>query len=188
MPKCFDPDRPDWHEDFLLIASVTKLGRIFRREQVSTSLRADGRNTLSLLAAVFLDEFERLSRVPIREYRRSTWTNPNLEGELDYTEVWEARPDGFLQTGPILSANNEFMAVIVEAASYLGHASADRGTGQRLLRLASTFPNTVRGRTRDRVPGRYARWQYLYDLASAVTSVSGCNLDPAARCLHPASP
>ena len=178
VPKCFYPESSDWHDDFLLMAAVTKLGRIFRREQVSASLRSEHRDVLTLLAAVFLDDFERLSRVPIREYRRSSWVDPNLDGELDYAEVWAPRPEGFLQVSPILSADNQFMEVIGEAALYLGGMSADRGIGQRLRSLAAAFPNVVRARTRERVPGRYARWQDLYDLAIAVREGLGMQLGP----------
>ena len=178
VPKCFSPDSGDWRDDFLFMATVTKLGRIFRRERVSASRREQHGDLLSLLAAIFLEEFERLSRIPIREYRRSTWTDLNIDGELDYAELWETRPEGFVQTAPRLTANNPFMGTICEAASYLGSASIDRGVGQRLQRLASAFPWSGHGKVRERVPGRYARWQELYDLARDVLRGHGMQLEP----------
>ena len=179
VPKCFSPDSPDWHDDFLIMAAITKLGRIFRREQVSASLHSGHTDVLTLLAAVFLDDFEMLSRVPIREYRRASWVDPNLDGELDYAEVWSPRPEGFLQTSPTLSADNQFMGVISESALYLGEASADRGIGRRLRRLAVAFPSRRSGgRTQERVPERYARWQNLYDLAVAVREGLGMQIRP----------
>ena len=184
-PKCFNPERPDWHSDFLLLASVAKLGRIYRREHVTASLSPSNANVVSLMGAVFLYEFERLIRVPIREYRRSTWRSPIFEGEPEYAEIWDARPEGYLQSGPVFSATNDFMGTIVEAATYLGNTSADRGLGQRLIRLASAFPNPVSGRTHNRVPGRHARWQYLYDLAVAVTSGFGLHFGPSGALLAP---
>ena len=179
VPKCFDPGSSDWHDDFLVVAAATRLGRIFRREQVTASLRSPHGDVLSLLAAIFLEELERLIHVPIREYRQSHWIDSNLEGELDYAEVWEVRPEGFIQIGPSLSTNNEFMNVIGESASYLAEASADRPVGQRLRRLVSGFPSAVLGRIRDRVPGRYARWQRLYSLAIDVRSGLGIRLGPS---------
>ena len=176
VPKCFNAESPDWHGDFLLMAAVTRLGRIFQSEQVAASLHAEHKDVLTLLAAVFLKDLERLSRVPIREYQRSSWIDSTLDGELDYAEVWAVRPEGFLQTGPILSVDNQFMGVIGAAASYLADASSDRGIGHRLHRLAAVFPNIVRGRTREKVPGRYARWQDLYALAIAVRA--GLGLQP----------
>ena len=178
VPKCFNPNSGAWRDDFLFMATVTKLGRIFRREHVSASRRERHGDLLSLLAAIFLEEFERLSRIPIREYRRSTWTDLNIDGELDYADLWETRPEGFVQTAPRLTANNQFMGMICEAASYLGSASIDRGVGQRLQRLAAAFPWSGHGRVRERVPGRYARWQELYDLARDVLQGHGMQLEP----------
>ena len=176
VPKCFDSENADWRNDFMVMAAVTKLGRILRREQVSARFRTEHRDVLSLIAAVFLEEFDRLSRVPIREYVRSSWIDSNIDGELDYGEFWQSHPDGFVQDGVRLSVDNQFMGVIVEAAHYLGTASADRGIGQRLCRLAAAFHSVVIGRIRERVPGRYVRWQQLYDMAVAVRNGLGMQL------------
>ncbi len=178
IPKCFDSENADWRNDFMVMAAVTRLGRILRREQVSARFRTEHRDVLSLLAAVFLEEFDRLSRVPIREYVRSSWIDSNIDGELDYGEFWQSHPDGFVQDGVRLSVDNQFMGVIGEAAHYLGTASADRGIGQRLCRLATAFHSVVRVRIRERVPGRYVRWQQLYDMAVAVRNGLGMQLSP----------
>ena len=185
VPKCFHQDNPSWHDDFLLMAVITRLGRIFLRERVSATLRVEHRDVLTLLAAVFLDDFERLSRVPIREYRKSSWVSPTLDGDLDYSEVWTGRPDGFLQSGPLLSVDNQYMGIIGAAASYLADASGDPDIGRRLRRRAAAFPRLVRGRVRERVPGRYARWQYLYDLAIAVRAGFGMQLGTNTELLAP---
>ena len=178
IPKCFDPRNANWRNDFMVMAAVTKLGRILRREQVSARFRTEHRDVLSLLAALFLEEFERLSRVPIREYVRSSWIDSNIDGELDYGEFWQSYPDGFVQDGVRLSVENQFMGVIGEAAHYLGTASADRGIGQRLCRLATAFHSVVKGRIAKRVPGRYVRWQQLYDMAVAIRTGLGMQLSP----------
>ena len=182
IPKCFLAENGDWRNDFMVMAAVTRLGRILRREQVSARFRNEHGDVLSLLAAVFLEEFGRLSRVPIREYVRSVWIDSNIDGELDYGEFWQLHSDGFVQDGVRLSVDNQFMAVISETASYLGAASADRGVGLRLFRLAAAFQNVIRGRVPERVPervpGRYVRWQQLYDLAVAVRTGLGMQLSP----------
>ena len=131
---------------------------------------------LSLLAEIFLDELERLVRVPIREYRRFAWVDADIDGELDYADLWEPRPEGFPQTGSRLSVDNPFMGTINEASAYLGAASIDRGVGQRLQRLAAAYGKPARGRPRARVPGRHQRWQELYDLARDVLAGHGMQL------------
>ena len=176
VPKCFDAANPEWHDDFLLFAAVTRLGRLFLKENISAGLHAKHRDVLNLLSATFLDYFERLSRVPIREYLRASWTDPNLDGELDYTEVWEARPEGFHQVGLSLSANNPYMGLISSVAMRLGEASTDAGIGHRLRRLASSFSNVTTERMPKRVPGRHSRWQELYDLAIAVEAGLGMQI------------
>ena len=178
-PKCFDQSSPEWRDDFLVVAATTRLGRLMRREQVKARRRSPHSDVLSLLAAIFLEDLERLIHVPIREYKRSVWISPNLDGELDYAEAWEVRSEGFIQIGPNLSTNNEFMGVIGAAATSLADASSDRAVGQQLRRLVSGIPSVVRGRIRDKVPGRYARWQRLYDLAMDVHSGLGIRLGPS---------
>ena len=178
IPKCFDFENDNWRNDFMVMAAVTKLGRILRREQVSARFRTEHRDVLSLLAAAFLEEFERLSRVPIREYVRSSWIDYNIDGEIDNGEFWQSHPDGFYQDGVRLTVNNRFMGVINEAATYLGSVSADRGIGQRLCRLASGFRSTANSRVKKRVPGRYVRWQQLYDMAIAIKAGLGMELSP----------
>ena len=178
-PKCFDLSSPEWRDDFLVVAAATRLGRFMRREQVKARRRSPHSDVLSLLAAIFLEDLERLIHVPIREYKRSVWISPNLDGELDYAEAWEVRSEGFIQIGPSLSTNNEFMSVISAAATFLADASSDRTVGQRLRLLVSGMPDVVRGRVRDKVPGRYARWQRLYNLAMDVHSGLGIRLGPS---------
>lgn len=176
VPKCFDAANPEWQDDFLLLAAVARLGRLFLRENISAGLLEKHRDVLNLLAATYLDYFERLIRVPIREYIRSSWIEPNLDGELDYSEVWEARPEGFHQGGLSLSANNPYMGLISSVAVRLGQASTDVGIGQRLRRLASSFSDVSNERTPKRVPGRHAHWQELYDLAIAVETGLGMQI------------
>ena len=178
IPKCFHAGNSEWRNDFMVMAAVTRMGRILLREQVSARFRNEHRDVLSLLAAVFLEELERLSRVPIREYVRSSWVDSNLDGELDFEEFWQTHSDGFVQGGVRLSVDNQFMAVISDTASFLGAASSDRGVGLRLGRLAAAFQSVVRGRIPKRVPGRYVRWQQLYDLAVAVRNGLGMQLSP----------
>ena len=185
VPKCFHRHNQFWHDDFLLMAVITRLGRVFLRDRISASLKVAYRDIFTLLAAVYLEEFERLSRVPIREYRKSSWISPTLDGDLDYSEVWTRRSDGFVQSGALLSVDNQFMRVIAATASYLADASSDPDIGRRLRRRAAAFPQLVRGRVPDRVPGRFARWQYLYDLAIAVRTGLGMQIGRHSDLLAP---
>ena len=181
VPKCFAPGNPAWRDDFLFMATVTRLARIFRRERVSATRRENHSDLLSLLADIFLDELERWVRVPIREYGRFAWTSPDIDGDLAYPELWEPRPEGLPQMGSRLSTDNAFMGTISEAAEYLGKASTDRGVRQRLQRVASPFRASVNRRRPTRVPGRYAHWQELYDLARDVLAGHGMQLESTGR-------
>ena len=176
VPKCFDGSSDGWRDDFLVMAATTRLGRLLWRDRVSASVSEGGSDVLTLMAAAFLEEFERLFRIPIREYRRRAWTSIDLDGEMDYGEAWSVGPDGFRQGGLSLSTDNRYMAVICAAANYLGRSTQDRGVGSRLTRLASWFRATEDPHRAGRVPGRFASWQYLYDLAVAVGEGYGLRL------------
>lgn len=177
-PKCLDGQDPSWREDFLVLAVITRLGRVLGRERVAASLREQNRDVATLLAAAFLDEFERLSRIPIREYQRSAWVEASLDGELDCAEVWEPRPEGFAQVGPRFTSLNSYMTTIAHAGALLASATTDRGVGERLRQPFRAFPNVTIASRKRRVPGRYARWQHLYDLALAVLDGFGLQLRP----------
>ena len=176
VPKCFDPQSHGWHDDFLLMAIATKLGRVLRRERVSASLDGERQDVMTLVAVAFLEEFEKLSPVPIREYRSSSWTSMSLDGELDYGEIWNPGIDGFRQSGSVLSIHNRYMGVIIAAASYLVGVVADVGIRHRLRRLVGMFPMVLNSPVGGKVPGRYTRWQYLYDLSVAVQAGHGMKL------------
>jgi len=177
-PKCLDVTDSSWREDFLVLAVLTRLGRVLGRERVAASLREQNRDVVTLLAAAFLDEYERLSPIPIREYKRSAWIEPSLDGEIDYAEVWEPRAEGFAQVGPRFTNVNSYMSTIAEAAVTLASATADRGIGERLRRPFRALPTPMFASHQRKVPGRYARWQYLYDLALAVLDGFGLQLRP----------
>ena len=184
VPKCVTPDYSGWREDFLFMATVTRRGRIFRRERVSASHHDDNGDLLTLLAIIVLDELQRLIRLPIREYRRLAWTGVDIDGEIDYSEAWP-RPEGFRQTGSRLSTDNRFMGVIREAVDYLATASGNHRIGQQLKLLATQLGEPVPGRDVDRVPGRYSGWQELYDLARDVLAGYGMQLVPGGRLRSP---
>ena len=176
VPKCLLAVDANWHDDFLLMATVTKLGRTFPKERVSAGLSLEHRDVLTLLAAVFLESLQTLNHVPIREYRKVSRIEPHLDAELDYSEAWAVRPEGYPQTGPMLSTDNPYLAVIGTAAAYLADTTADTGIGHRLRRIVASYPTVVHDRIRSRVPGRFARWQDLYDLAIAVREGLGMRL------------
>ena len=187
VPKCYLPDTPYWRDDFLFMATVMKYGRLFRRERIAATRQDTGEDLRSILAEIFLYELEELIRVPIREYCQRSWTDHEIDGELDYSEVWNSHPDGFAQTGSRLSIDNPYMAAIGKAARYLVMATTDGSIRQQLERRAiqlGDFENLLAGlRVRTQVPGRHSRWQDLYDLARDVLSGDD-SLTPSAGMLR----
>ena len=165
VPKCYLPDTPYWRDDFLFMATVMKYGRLFRRERIAANRQKSSDDLRSIVAEIFLYELDELIRMPIREYRRRSWTDHEIDGELDYAEVWDNYPDGFAQTGSRLSIDNPFMATIGAAARHLTTAATDGGIRQRLERRAIQLGDVEYPQVRTYVPGRHARWQDLYDLA-----------------------
>ena len=178
VPKCFTAEDPQWRDDFLLMATVTRHSRILRRNRVSASHRTRRDDLLTILASIFLDEMERLLRLPIREYRSSAWASFEIDGELEYGRLWEPSPEGFEQTGTTLTIDNDYMRTINAAAAFLASASIDRGVSSRLQRLVSLCSAPASFSPPPRVPSRYARWQELYDLAKDVLAGHGMRLVP----------
>lgn len=177
VPKYLSPRSKIWRTDFLLLAILHKTGHLISSESISMqdSLRGD---LVSLVAAVFMDGFERNARHIIRSYRSSAVSDFSLDGDVDWETTVLPSSDGFTISHISRDRANPFNSVFSCAASILLGEVED-------VTLQSRLRHALRSLGSQRpipdfyppIPPRHDRWTYLYDLSQIIISGLGLNLD-----------
>ncbi|ERI04026.1 hypothetical protein [Atopobium sp. oral taxon 810] len=100
-----------------------------------------------------------------------------VEGELDEESVFHPERDGFTQTITEFSRQNEYNAVIVEAAHILSQSVSDFDLKARLIRAIQHLGKQSRlpAVPQRSVPSRFRNWQDLYSLC--VDILDGYGID-----------
>jgi hypothetical protein len=174
-PKFLAPSDPTWREDFFLIASLSRTGRILPRERIRTA-RADRGDLASLVGSAMVDMFWESHRRPLRTYRRRIEHAFTHDGEVDAEEFVLPSPDGFRQEVVLFDRANEYNATIQAAVRALLPSVRDPRTRVQLTRVHEVLaPQPVRreGRRPQLVPSRHKTWQPLYDLSIQVLNGFG---------------
>lgn len=164
VPKFMSGDE-QWRTSLLLLLSRMRWGGMFENQTIHAT-KTKARSIDESLAIVFLSQFEKVSRLPIRTYKRSILRQFEIDGDLDEETLLNPERDGFRQEVIKLTKQNEYNSVISSAAKVLTNSVIDLDLIERLRRidvrlgaqkpLAKTFKRNV--------PSRYRAWQSLYEL------------------------
>lgn len=169
-PKFLGFAHPGWREDLLAISNYTRYGNF-----ISQHVRAGAGETgdlASVIGRVFVDEFWKHYRKPLRLYRERRWREFELEGELDADLVCEQDADGFPQQAMVLDRRNAYNAQIAAAAEVLAEDVRDATLRTQLLRVRSYLGDQARpsrGYLRP-VPARHRPWADLVELSRVIAS------------------
>jgi 5-methylcytosine-specific restriction enzyme subunit McrC len=187
-PKFLDPADPGWRDDFFLIATLTRYGRVLPKD----ALQSEAKEKYSLgdlIALTVLEMYEANQARPLRVYKKRTWKSFDIDGELDSESLLAPDESGFLQEGIFLDRKNQYNQVIYHAVSVLLPEVRDGDVRRKLsevrLRLA---PQNSRPRARPgtkRLPPRHSRWQDLYDLSTEVLRGFGVGFRDRAQVFAP---
>jgi 5-methylcytosine-specific restriction enzyme subunit McrC len=166
-PKFLGFEHPTWREDLLAISNYTQRGRIISRN-VAAGIGHAG-DLASLIGRVFVGEFWRHYRKPLRVYRERRWHDFSLDGDLDADLLHEQSPDGFPQRAMVLDRRNPYNAVIARATDVLIGDVRDSAVRAQLLRVRGFLgaqdepPRHLRP-----VPPRHEQWADLVELSRNV--------------------
>lgn len=187
-PKFLGAEWDEWREDFFVIAALSRFGRVLPREDVLAG-KAARRDLATLLGHIFVREYWRHHRRPLRLYRHRSWQSFAVEGELDPEAVVLPDPDGFMQSAPVFDRDNGYIRTIHAAVGVL---VSEVGAGQvrQQLERAHSVTKTSSPSARAhvvpyRLPNRHRRWQTLYDLSRDVLRGFGAGYADADRILAP---
>ncbi len=176
-PKFLGSDSDRWREDFVLLAGLSKSGRMFSRELVGAS-RGPRSDLASLLARSMASLFWEQHRRPLRTYKRRRLEEFAFDGEVDLESLFPPEESGFRQDRIVFNHRNHFNATIAAAARALSGEAWDPSTRRQLERLCHALgpQDPVRWPRPERLPSRHRHWQELYDLSCQVLAGFGLRL------------
>jgi hypothetical protein len=185
-PKFLSHTWSRWREDFFLIATLSRFGKLLVRDRLTAGF-GDRGDLATLVGRTLVEEFWRHHRRPLRTYSRREWRDFSVEGDVDPVEFTVIDPDGYRQQNVQFTRTNAFNSVIHAAVSTLLTEVRDAEIRRQLNRVrgalaAQAVPRRHAPRA---VPSRHRRWQTLYDLSGQVLHGFGVSLDSADHLLAP---
>lgn len=167
-----------WREDFFLLATLDRHGRLLDDQGIRASASASS-DLFTLIGRSLVEMYWRNQRRPLKFYRRHKVTDFALDGDIDPVDLTMPGEKGFEQEVTSFTRVNPFNAVIATAASRLARVVSDPETRTRLERVAQNLPRQLpphRVEARQ-VPSRARAWQSTYDLAVDVLNGLGGSYD-----------
>lgn len=163
----FSEDDVHWKEDFYLLSTLSKHGRLLEGDNIHTV--SAYRSTLYDIAGRALAEnFIPLRRHLLRKYHRDQFNDYSIEGEIRFEDAFVRHPDGIPQEKVTFDKKNDYNATILAAMRHVQPHITDVKV-QRILQESVTVlqpQNPVRlDRPRLSLPARDIRWKSEYDLA-----------------------
>jgi 5-methylcytosine-specific restriction enzyme subunit McrC len=167
-PKFLGHSYSGWREDFIAISNITGEGRLLTGEPVYARYGASS-DLASLIGRMFVDDYWRNHRQPLRVYKQRKWRDWSLDGDIDFDEFIERSPEGVPQTAIILDRDNAFTGVIARAAQLLMAQVRDPGVRHELSSVLTTLPTNPAIPSRlPPLPSRHQRWEPLVELSQQI--------------------
>lgn len=163
----FCEDDVNWKEDFFLLSTLAKHGRLLEGENIHTD--SGFRSTLYDLAGrVLAENFVPLKRQLLRKYRRDQFIDYSIDGEINFEDAFVRQPEGIPQEKVSFDKKNEYNATILAAMRHVQPHITDIKV-QRILQDSIVLlqpQNPIRiDRPRLTLPSRDLQWKIEYDLA-----------------------
>lgn len=186
-PKFLARDSATWRGDFFVVATLSNHGRVLPQDRLIAGFGERG-DLATLVGRAVVEMYWSNARRPLRTYRRTTWRDFSVDGDVEPEELVSPDPDGYLQAVTVFDRSNPYNQVIRAAAERLLLEIRDTETRQQVLRVYERLAPQATLRQRPsapRVPSRHRRWQPLYELSRQVLDGFGVELADA---LHRMSP
>ncbi|KEF39703.1 McrBC 5-methylcytosine restriction system component [Schinkia azotoformans MEV2011] len=169
MPKYlgFSENDTHWKEDFYLLSTLSKHGRLLEGDNIHT-VTAYRSSLYDIAGRALAENFVPLRRNMLRKYRRDLFEDYSIEGEIRFEDAFVKHPDGIPQEKVTFDKKNEYNATILAAMQYVQPHVTDIKV-QRILQESITIlqpQNSIQmDRPRLALPARDLRWKSEYDLA-----------------------
>lgn len=154
-----------WKETLYLLSVLSKHGGILTNERIlsSTSYIA---SLYDIAGRILAQEFQKNRRKPIRKYRKDSFCDFSIDGDIDFTSVLERNDDGIKQSRIRFDIYNEYNAVISKAMKTVIPYTSDNQARNVLQSAIGMFGKQAEPvREKMRVPVRNKEWEDAYALS-----------------------
>lgn len=165
IPKFLGVGAEDWKATLYLLSTLSKYGSILTSEKIHSN--SSYLNSLYEIAGrILAEDYIRLSRKPIRQYRKEIFYDFSIDGELDFDDYYNLNAEGFKQASVKFDQSNAFNATIQSAMKIVLPYVSDNKVRLVLQSAIMSFgkQNAMTGR-KQRVPSRNIEWKNTYNLA-----------------------
>lgn len=163
----FSDQDVNWKEDFYLLATLSKHGRLLEGDNIRT-ISAFRSTLFDIAGRALAENFVPLRRHLLRKYRRDKFEEFSIEGEIIFEDAFLRQPDGIPQEKVTFDIQNEYNSTILAAMIHVQPHITDVKV-QRILQEAITILKPQKpvhlDRPRLELPARDIRWKSEYDLA-----------------------
>lgn len=165
IPKFLGVRVDDWKATLYLLSTLSKYGSILTSEKIHSN--SSYLNSLYEIAGrILAEDYIRLSRKPIRQYRKEIFYDFSIDGELDFDDYYNLNAEGFKQASVKFDQSNVFNATIQSAMRIVLPYVNDNKVRHLLQSAIMSFgkQNAMIGR-KQRIPSRNIEWKNTYNLA-----------------------
>lgn len=154
-----------WKETLYLLSVLSKHGGILANERIlsSTSYIA---SLYDIAGRILAQEFQKNRRKPIRKYRKESFCDFSIDGDIDFASVLDRNDDGIRQTRIRFDIYNEYNAVISKAMRIVIPYTSDNQARNVLQTAIGMFGKQAEPvREKMNVPVRNKEWEDAYILS-----------------------
>lgn len=159
-----------WKETLYLLSVLSKHGGILTNERIlsSTSYIA---SLYDIAGRILAQEFLKNRRKPIRKYRKETFCDFSIDGDIDFASVLDRNDDGIRQSRIRFDIYNEYNAVISKAMKIVIPYTSDNQARNVLQSAIGMFGKQAEPvREKMHVPVRNEEWEDAYALSYDIIS------------------
>ena len=166
VPKFIKDSGDDsWKETLYLLSTMSKYGEILGSERVHADISYT-KSLYDIASRILAYEYLLNKRKPIRKYRKNMFRDYSIEGDIDFSVVFERHPDGIRQSSVRFDRLNAYNATICKAMQIVRPFASDAQTKNILSVAISEFGKQgTPPKTKLPVPVRNHEWKQAYDLS-----------------------
>lgn len=179
VPKFISENESDWKATLYMLSILSKYGNVLTNDRI-TAHSSYVESLYDICGRILAQEYINNSRRPIRKYRKETFTDYAIDGDIDFEVVFEKSPDGTKQTRVLFDRVNDYSATIAKAMSLVSPYVTDNKTRNVLSNAISNMGNQyilANPSNRLKVPNRNREWLLAYNLAFDIIQGIGVSFD-----------
>ena len=174
VPKFLDCSTDEeWKTTLYLLSAISKHGSVMVSERVRAS-SSYKESLYSIAAHILADEYLKHRRSMIRTYHKVRFTDFSIQGDIDFSTIFERNPDGIEQSRMRFDRLNAYNSTIKAAMTVVRPYALSQQTQNVLTSAITEFgPQEKPSRRELRVPPRNKEWKPSYELAYEIITGKG---------------